>query len=293
MNKIFFEIAFEAELNTKEDPELLALAPELCNENPDTRMLAITELRKMIVERDEVKPHRTDDEYLIRFLRSRDFIIRRAYRLLVRYHEFREQYPALQKGVDLWGLIRTQNVYEGIMLDRPDVGRVSIVRWGQWDPSEVPMEDLLRAGFVGSEIGCRNPKIQILGLTVILDLEGITLRQTAAVTPSVAYQIVSLLGASVPTKIRSCHIINYSWILNTMFYIFKRFIPQGFWSRIFFHGSDIKSLHQHIDPECLPTRYGGTCGNNVSFAVWLQKIKKYRDEQFDREMKALGYIIKE
>lgn len=26
---------------------------------------------------------------------------------------------------------------------------------------------------------------------------------------------------------------------------------------------------------------------------WLQKIKKYRDEEFDKEMKDLGYVIKE
>lgn len=49
MYECFLEIAFEAELNTAEDPELLAIAPEKCNEHPDTRDAAIMELRKMIV----------------------------------------------------------------------------------------------------------------------------------------------------------------------------------------------------------------------------------------------------
>lgn len=49
MYEHFLEIAFEAELNTKEDPELLEIAPELCNEHTDTRDAAITDLRKMIL----------------------------------------------------------------------------------------------------------------------------------------------------------------------------------------------------------------------------------------------------
>lgn len=49
MHECFLEIAFEAELNTAEDPELLAIAPEQCNEHPDTRAAAITDLRKMII----------------------------------------------------------------------------------------------------------------------------------------------------------------------------------------------------------------------------------------------------
>lgn len=98
---------------------------------------------------------------------------------------------------------------------------------------------------------------------------------------------------SMPARMNTCHIINYSWILNTFFYLFKKFIPQQAWDKIFFHGSDLNSLHQHIDPECLPPRYGGTCRNHGSFRKWLQKIKQYRDEQFDREMKELGYDVKE
>lgn len=48
MYECFLEIAFEAELNTKEDPELLELAPELCNEDASTRATAVTNLRNMI-----------------------------------------------------------------------------------------------------------------------------------------------------------------------------------------------------------------------------------------------------
>jgi hypothetical protein len=44
----FLEIAFEAELSTEEDPELLEIAYEQCNEDLATRDIAIAELRAMI-----------------------------------------------------------------------------------------------------------------------------------------------------------------------------------------------------------------------------------------------------
>ncbi|CAH2049102.1 unnamed protein product, partial [Iphiclides podalirius] len=293
MYECFLEIAFEAELNTKEDPECLELAIEHCNENPATRSAAIRELRELIYDRVECEPYRTDDEFLLRFLRARDFIVRRAHKLLVRYCDFRAQYPHLYEGVDLWSLTKVQDAYEGTMLDRPDIGRLSILRFGAWDPSEFPVDDLVRAGMAMYEIGIRQPKLQVLGGTVIVDLEGITLKHVSTLTPTIAYQIVCLMGIAIPARLRSCHIINYNWLLNTFFYLFKRFIPQETWGRIYFHGHDLKSLHRHIDPECLPKRYGGSCRNHVSLGHWFQKIKKYRDAQFDKEMKAIGYLVKE
>ncbi|RVE47627.1 hypothetical protein evm_007724 [Chilo suppressalis] len=212
---------------------------------------------------------------------------------LVRYCTFREQYPYLYQDVDMWALAKVSNAYEGTMYDRPDIGRLSIFRFGMWDTSEYPVEDLVRAGMLMTEIGLRQPKLQVIGGTVIVDLEGLTLRHVATLTPTVAYQIVTLMGVAFPCCLKSCHIINYSWILNTFFYIFKKFIPRNAWDKIHFHGYDLKSLQKHIDLECLPERYGGTCKYFADYGTWLNKIKKYRNESFDKDMQKLGYLVKQ
>lgn len=46
--------------------------------------------------------------------------------------------------------------------------------------------------------------------------------------------------------------------------------------------------YRYIDPECLPKRYGGQ-RVEVSLAQWLTKIKKYKNKEFDNEMRSLGY----
>ncbi|XP_047996404.1 uncharacterized protein LOC125234239 [Leguminivora glycinivorella] len=79
--------------------------------------------------------------------------------------------------------------------------------------------------------------------------------------------------------------------LNAFF--LKSFIPQKEWKTIHFHGHDLASLQRLVDPASLPPRYGGTCRHHVTISTWLNKIRKYRDEAFDREMKEFGWVIKE
>ncbi|RVE44744.1 hypothetical protein evm_010596 [Chilo suppressalis] len=77
----FLEIAFEAELNTEEDPELEQLACEQCNEDRATRDAVVAELRSMIYERGECQPVRMDDAFLLRYLRASKFIVPKAHRM--------------------------------------------------------------------------------------------------------------------------------------------------------------------------------------------------------------------
>lgn len=293
MYEQFLEIAYESELDINENPELDDLAFELCNEVSDTRAACIAELRQMIYESDECRPHRTDDAFLLRFLRSRGFIVKKAYRHMIRYYKFRAKYPYLYKDVDLFALTKVKDAYMGQVVSDPAYGRITVMRFGKWDPSEFPTEDLVKAGMAMLEIGIRQPKSQIMGGVLIVDMDGIAIRHVATLTPTIAYQIIALCGTAFPNRMSTCHIINYSWIINTFFYLFKRFIPQNFWNRIFFHGYDMKSLHQHIKPDNLPKEYGGTNRDFVTFGQWITKIKKYRDDAFVKDMKELGYLVKE
>lgn len=287
----FLEIAFQAELSRYEDPEFDELARILCNEDPDTRGKKIEELRQLIRERGECTPRRTDDAYLLRFLRCRRFIPAMAHRLIVRYEQFRRQNAYLYD-CDAFALQKVKNVYGGILPESPTNGRIILMRFGRWDVSTIPIEDVVRCALLMDEVAVMQPKLQILGGTVIVDLEGLTLRQVAQLTPTVAGQIVALMGVSFPLAIRCVHMINYSWILNTFFYIFKQFIPKTAWGRIHFHGNDMSSLHKHIDPAYLPPEYGGHCQYVISTEKWISKIDEYKDDFLVQELRALGFTVK-
>ncbi|KAI5643878.1 CRAL/TRIO domain-containing protein [Phthorimaea operculella] len=288
----FLDIAFQAEVSRWEDPEFLEIARRHCGEDPETRGKIIQEFRRMIFERGEVIPRRTDDAYLLRFLRCRRFIPRLAHKLMVRYYQFRMKNAYLYE-CSAFGLQKVKHVYGGTMPDSPENGRITLMRFGRWDPDQVPIVDVVRCALLMDEIAVMQPRLQILGVTIIVDLEGLSLRHVRHLTPTIASQIVSLMGVSFPLPNHALHIINYSWILNTCFYLFKQFIPQAAWDRLHFHGNDMSSLHKHIDPKYLPPEYGGTCRYLISTEEWIRKINKYKDDFMVQELRELGFTVED
>ncbi|CAH1953942.1 unnamed protein product [Acanthoscelides obtectus] len=96
------ESRLKCSVDTEEpSDDLLEWARENIGEDPDTKELRICELRDMIFERGECTPDRTDDDFLLRFLRARHFIVPKAHRLLVNYCNFKESRPEYFENVDV------------------------------------------------------------------------------------------------------------------------------------------------------------------------------------------------
>ncbi|XP_022824879.1 alpha-tocopherol transfer protein-like [Spodoptera litura] len=287
----FQEIAFKAEMDRHDDPESEEEAFILCAEDPATRTRNIVELRNMIYERGECHPPRMDDAFLLRFLRARRSVPARAHRLLVRYCNFRDQNPHLWRDIDWFGLTKLGHVFEGVLFDRPDVGRLIICRLGQWDPDDYPVDDLIRGCLLLLEIGIMQPKLQVLGGTALLDCEGLTMKHMRQFSPAIALQAMNVMGFAFPLHQRGVHVVNCSRVFETLFHFFKRLAPvDDLWKRVRFHGNDLSSLHKYIAPDCLPKRYGGH-RQEVSLEKWLTKIKQYKNKNFDNDMRTLGYAV--
>ncbi|XP_028171249.1 clavesin-1-like [Ostrinia furnacalis] len=285
----FIEIAFQAEVSRFEDQDFEELARRNCNEDPGARSKRIEELRSLIYEREECNPRRIDDAYLLRFLRCRRFIPALAHKLMVRYEQFRRDYGYLYD-CDAFGLQKVKRVYGGTLPESPRNGRIILMRFGKWDPEAVPIIDVVRCALLMDEVAVMQPKLQILGVTIIVDVEGLGLRHLRHLTPTIAHQIVSLMGVSFPLTMHGLHIINYSWFMNKFFYLFKQFIPKAVWNHLFFH-ADMASLHSHIDPEYLPPEYGGYSRHVITTEQWISKIDKYKDDFLVKELRDLGFTV--
>lgn len=289
LSEWFKEIAYKAELDRHEDPDLEEQALLLCDEKKETRAKSLEELRNLIYARGQCKPPRMDDGFLLRFLRARHSIPARAHRLLVRYCNFREQNPHLWRDVDWFGLTRLGSVFEGVLFDRPDVGRVIICRLGQWDPDVIPVEDLIRGCLLLLEVGIMQPKLQVLGGCALLDCQGLSMMHMRHFSTSVAMQAMNVMGYAFPLHLRDVHVVHCSRVFETLFNVFRRFAPSDeLWDSVRFHGRDLSSLHRFVAPECLPARYGGT-RDSVSLERWLTKIRRYKNKDFDSDMRSLGY----
>ncbi|XP_028155799.1 alpha-tocopherol transfer protein-like isoform X2 [Ostrinia furnacalis] len=246
----------------------------------------------MIYERGECTPHRMDDEFLIRFLRARNFVPQRAHRLMVNYYQFKEDNPELFENVFPMDL---HNIGDAHVIAVPpykdqEGRRLIFFRIGCWDPKTIPIEDLFKGTIMALELGLLEQRTQILGGVALFDLEDIGTQHAWQITPSVAARIVKLLVSSFPASTHAIHIINHSWLFDKIYNIFKPFLNADMRSRIFFHGYDNSSLHKHIHPDHLPERYGGIWPD-YSYTIWLESLKK--NLRVAKEMIACGYKFRE
>lgn len=146
------------------------------------------------------------------------------------------------------------------------------------------LDEVFKGCVIFLEAATLEPETQVHGACVIFDMEGLSLQQTWQFTPAFAKRIVDWLQDSVPMRIKGIHIVNQPKIFQIVFALFKPFLREKLRNRIYFHGTDLASLHKHISPKSLPPKYGGTSQiPRVDGNQWFSML-----EQCDREYKAIN-----
>jgi hypothetical protein len=141
----------------------------------------------------------------------------------------------------------------------PSGSRIVIINPGtKWNPKLVSVQDIFKAIMVAIEIAMMEPKTQVGGVQVILNMEGFTLSHVCQFSPMVAKLIVDWVQECAPIRLKGLHIINQSIFFNMVYTIFKPFIGERLKRKIYFHGSNENSLCDQICAEALPESLGGT-----------------------------------
>ena len=130
-------------------PETLEKARLELNENPDTLHQDIQEVRDMVITRPDIGFLRTDDAFILRFLRARKFHHFEAFRLLAQYFEYRQQnldmfksFKATDPGIKQ----ALKDGFPGGLANLDHYGRKILVLFAaNWDQSRYTLVDILRA----------------------------------------------------------------------------------------------------------------------------------------------------
>ncbi|XP_052637145.1 clavesin-2 isoform X2 [Patagioenas fasciata] len=205
-------------------PETLEKARLELNENPDTLHQDIQEVRDMVITRPDIGFLRTDDAFILRFLRARKFQHFEAFRLLAQYFEYRQQnldmfksFKATDPGIKQ----ALKDGFPGGLANLDHYGRKILVLFAaNWDQSRYTLVDILRAILLSLEAMIEDPELQVNGFVLIIDWSNFTFKQASKLTPSML-----------------------------------RLAIEGL--QIFLHGNNLNSLHQLIHPEILPSEFGG------------------------------------
>ncbi|XP_077952523.1 clavesin-1-like [Gasterosteus aculeatus] len=264
-------------------PETTEKARLELNENPDTLHQDIQQVRDMIVTRPDIGFLRTDDDFILRFLRARKFEQAETFRLLAQYFQFRQQNLDMFQSfkVDDPGIKRAlMDGFPGV-LETPDQhGRKILILFASnWDQSRNSFTDILRAILLSLEVLIENPELQINGFVLIIDWSNFSFKQASKLTPNILKLAIEGLQDSFPARFGGIHFVNQPWYIHAMFTIIKPFLKDKTRKRIFLHGNNLNSLHQLLQPECLPSEFGGTLPP-YDMGIWARSLlgPDYSDE---------------
>ncbi|KAJ8684225.1 hypothetical protein QAD02_020017 [Eretmocerus hayati] len=228
-------------------------------ETPETVQEAFKILYDLLAEEEDLYIP-LEEKHLRRFLRRCKWYPKSAFKLIKRYHEFKYNHP------EFYGNLIPSNeraiFTSGVLTPLPrrasDGTRVVVVEAGRkWDPKVVSLNQIFRGVMCVMEVALTEPKTQVSGVRLVIDMDGLTLNQVTYYTPSFAAGVIEFVRCAMPGRLKGVHIINQSSIFDIVYAFFKPFLQGKLRDRIYFHGGDRSSILSHIDAKTLPKKYGG------------------------------------
>ncbi|KAJ8684222.1 hypothetical protein QAD02_020014 [Eretmocerus hayati] len=273
------------------DEESKALAVKELRETEENVKNGIEKLRQLLQD-DKTLNYRTDDKFLIIFLRPCKFYPESAHALMKRIAEFRKTHYSLLNNLmpqDEKSAFLENNVVNVLKNRDHKRRRVMVVNAGKsWDPSKVSADQMFRIFYLIHEIAILEPETQVHGVVVIMDFDGLSMKQVMALSPSFSMRLLSFIQEAMPLRLKEVHFVKQPFIFNMVWKIFKPFVKEKLNKRMFFHGSKMAELHKHLAPSHLPKNYGGQLPEiDYTGADWYPTVLKYEDHI--REMNTYGF----
>lgn len=262
-------------------------------ETPERLKEGLERFRQLIRDEKGLNLPLEDDDFLLKFLRPFKCNADHVFKMLRRFYKFKIKYPkygglfvtpeAVRHVFDseVFVFLPTRSMYGG---------RIMIINCGSnWNPKKVTLEDMFKSIMVAIEIAMMEPKTQVGGVNVILNMEGLSLSHVCQFSPFMAKLIVDWVQDCAPVRLRGIHVINQPYLFNMLYTLFKPFLGEYIKKRLTFHGTDFKSLADKIGKASLPEKYGGVADiPEYPMTVFSDMMFYYRDE-FMR-FRDYGYI---
>ncbi|KAK4826407.1 hypothetical protein QYF61_008694 [Mycteria americana] len=154
-----FKARLDGALSNLIHPETIEKARLELNENPDILHQDIQQVRDMIITRPDIGFLRTDDAFILRFLRARKFHQTEAFRLLAQYFQYRQLNLDMFKNfkADDPGIKRAlTDGFPGVLENRDHCGRKILLLFAaNWDQSSYKIHSvisLLLIDILGSHV---------------------------------------------------------------------------------------------------------------------------------------------
>ncbi|XP_029836347.3 clavesin-2 [Ixodes scapularis] len=261
------------------DPIKEFMQPEE-EENEELRNKAIQAFREWVLQQPHFVNPRTDDKFLLRFLRSRKYCMSSAQETFDRYLTVRTQHPTFFKCPDIMEESLRDLHAKGYffpLFEKDSEGRTVVLGVaGALDPRIHKTIDIYRAFSMSFEALLEDEDNQKNGVTYILDESGFRISHLAHVNLRDVQKVMINGEKGWPMRHKNIHWVNVPRYISAIYDLALSMFSRKLQSRMFVH-FEVSSLHEHIAPEILPKEFGGTIPVAVMADAWIKKLEELRD----------------
>ncbi|XP_011868779.1 PREDICTED: clavesin-2-like [Vollenhovia emeryi] len=239
------------------------------------KKLAIKTVRSILRQMPDVDLEHCTDEYITRFLLARKYRTEQAAALIAAYQaqithrqdifgNLTARDPALQRAL--------RAGIPGVLPARDRKGRcVLVILASQWDPVAVPALSVQRAIFLVLEILIQDPRNQQSGFVAVIDWSGFSLRQGGALGAAALRNLIAALRGRFPARFKAIHFLSAPLYVQATLALVKPFLDEKTRNKIYLHGNNLSTLHEHLPTDILPAELGGT-GPAFNPGLWAEPV---------------------
>ncbi|XP_071804672.1 clavesin-1-like [Asterias amurensis] len=254
---------------TQDPPPSLNLSPETwqkaqheLNEDLSTVDASIQDVKDLIITRPDIRFLRTDNKFILRFLRAKKFDSSEAFKVMARYFDIRQKKPCFLGNISAENTNIQQALlggFPGVLSKLDPFGRrilvIFVASWEEWLFSYL---HILQALVLSLEFMLEDEETQINGFNFIIDWTGVTFKQVSNLSPALMKLTVEVFQDCFPGRLGGLHMLNQPWYVEAALTMCKPFLKDSTRKKIYLHGNNLSTLHARIHKEMLPAELGGT-----------------------------------
>uniref|UniRef100_A0A131XZK6 Putative phosphatidylinositol transfer protein sec14 n=1 Tax=Ixodes ricinus TaxID=34613 RepID=A0A131XZK6_IXORI len=271
-------------------PDLRLMAERELGETEQVKKEAVAQLRTLLAEEPDLNCQ-TDEEFLVKFLRSRKFRVQDTFKIIRNYFQARTQYKEmfedlLPTHIKFDEVLRKNKLITILNECDPHGRRIAILKLGAWNPSICTLNEFFMASIVTVEYFLLDERFQIAGVVVVVDEAGLSLAHFRYYTPLEMRKFVKLVQDCYPVRVRGIYIINHPPIFELFYNVAKIFMNRKLVKRVRFIGRRYEELHKLIPPKQLPKDYGGSM-NSYDYDGFEKELRS--KQEFFTQLSQYGY----
>ncbi|BES98610.1 CRAL_TRIO_N [Nesidiocoris tenuis] len=266
--------------------ETRKIAKDELREDDNSRAQALRQMRDWIEKNPKIISCRTDDSFLLRFLRFKKFSVPMAQEAMERYILLRQTVKIAFHNLDhtlpkMAHLI--DNGYLFAVPGRDKLGRRWIIgRPGVFDPYKFINEDMCRVHGIVYETLMEDEENQVRGFVHYADGAGVSLPYLTLFTPKEAVRIVKNGERTLPMRHKEVHVINVPSSLKYVLDWGMTLISDKIKKRVKIY-TTAEEAANNLDVSMLPKEYGGTIPMSEMIESFKKELVASRQQLMDND----------